>query len=191
MTEYQIQKMKDTESLVLTKGQTFWHYTIVFFLLIMPVLTTVDVFKYYVTHTYSGARPIEELITTGYIWVLPAIVFYFIQRRRLRFKTINVSIDQDGFKAAVDQTAKRLKWKIENETTDIVVAKSGFSWRSWGEQITIILCRDKVLFNSICDPDNRPSVASFGMNKLNKKTFEQFVRQNAAYIGLQQVGLKE
>lgn len=172
--------MKDTETLVLTKGQTFWHYAIVLFLLIVPVLTTVDVFKYYVTHTYSAARPIEDLISTGYIWILPAIAFFFIQKRRLNFKTINVPVDKDTFKEAVEQTAKELGWTIEKTTNDTIIAKSRFSWRSWGEQITIIWCKDKILFNSICDPDNRPSVASFGMNKVNRRTFEQFLSQDAA-----------
>jgi hypothetical protein len=180
MTQQQIQRMKDTETLVLTKGQTFWHYSVVPFLLIMPIMTTVDVFKYYVTHTYSAARPIGEIISTGYIWLLPAIAFFIIQRRRLKFRTINISVDKDAFKDAVEQTAKELEWTIEKATSDTVVAKSGFSWRSWGEQITIVWRSDKILFNSICDPDNRPSVASWGMNKVNRKTFEQFVRQNAA-----------
>jgi hypothetical protein len=86
MTQLQIQRMKETETLVLTKGQTFWHYTIVHFLLIIPVLTTIDVFKYYVTHTYTAVRPIEDLISTGYIWIFPAIAFFFIQKRRLKFQ---------------------------------------------------------------------------------------------------------
>lgn len=172
--------MKDTETLVLTKGQTFWHYAIVPFLLIIPVMTTVDVFKYYVTHTYSAVRPIEDLILPGYIWFLPSIAFFIIQRRRLKFRIINISVDKDAFKDAVEQTAKELKWTIDKATADTVVAKSGFSWRSWGEQITIIWRSDKILFNSICDPDNIPSVASLGMNKVNRKTFEQFVRKNAA-----------
>ena len=176
--------MKETETLVLTKGQTVWHYAIVPFLLIVPVLTTVDVFKYYVTHTYSSARPIEDLISTGYIWVLPAIVFYFIQRRRLRFQTINVSIEKGTFEEAVQQTAKELEWTIERATNDVTVAKSGFSWRSWGEQITIIWCKDKILFNSICDHDNKPSVSSFGMNRVNRRTFEQFLKQDAANTAL-------
>ena len=172
--------MKDTETLVLTKGQTFWHYAVVPFLLVVPVLTTIDVFRYYVTNTYSAARPIEDLISTGYIFVLPAIAFYFIQKRRLRFQQIDVSVDKKTFKEAVEQTAKELEWTIVKSTSDTFIAKSGFSWRSWGEQITVIWCNDKILFNSICDPDKRPSVSSFGMNKVNRKTFEQFLREGAA-----------
>jgi hypothetical protein len=190
MTHLEIQRIKDTETLVLTKGQTFWHYSIVPFLLIVPLLTTVDVFKYYVTHTYTAVRPIEDLISTGYVWILPAISFFFIQKRRLKFKTIGISVDQDTFKETVEQTAKKMEWKFENVITDTVVAKSDFSWRSWGEQITIIWCRDKILFNSICDPNNRPSITSFGMNKVNRKTFEQFLRKNAANKVLPKAGLQ-
>lgn len=174
--------MRDTEILVLTKAQTFWHYSIVPFLLVVPILTTIDVFKYYVTRTYSAVRPIEDLISTGYIWVLPAIAFFFIQKRRLKFKTIHLSVDKDTFKKTVEQTARELEWTIKKVTNDTIIAKSGFSWRSWGEQITIIWCRDKILFNSICDPDNRASVSSFGMNKVNRKKFDQFFQQNAANI---------
>jgi len=180
MTQAQIHRMQETETLILTKGQTFWHYSLVPFLLIVPVLTTIDVFKYYVTQTYAAARPIEDMISTGYIWIIPAIAFYFIQRRKLKFRTINISVDKNTFIEAVEQTAMELGWTIEKASSDIIIATSGFSWRSWGERITIIRCSDKILFNSICDPDNRPSVASFGMNRVNRRTFEQFVRQDAA-----------
>ena len=190
MTHLQVQKIKATETLVLTKGQTFWHYSIVPFLLIVPALTTVDVFKYYVTHTYTAVRPIEDLISTGYIWILPAIIFFFIQKRRLKFKTINISVDKDTFKETVEQTAKEMEWELENLTNDTVVAKSDSNWRSWGERITIIWCSDKILFNSIPDPDNRPSITSFGMNKVNRKTFEKFLQQNAANMVLPKAGLK-
>lgn len=179
MTQHQIQRMKDTETLVLTKGQTFWHYSIVPLLLAVPILTTIDVFKYYVAHTYTAARPIEDLISTGYIWVLPAIAFFFIQKRRLKFKIIYISVNKNTFDEVIEQTSRELEWKIKKTANNTVVAKSGFSWRSWGEQITIIWCKDKILFNSICDPDSRPSVSSFGMNKANRKIFEQFLRQNA------------
>lgn len=174
--------MKDTETLVLTKSQSFWHYFIVLFFLVMPVLTTIDVFKYYISHTYSSLRPIEELMFAGYIWILPAIIFYLVQKRRLKFHSIQIQVSPSQFIEIVNRTAKELEWTIEIKTGDTLIAKSGFSWRSWGEQITIIRCDNKLLFNSICDPDNKPSVASYGMNKLNRKTFERFAIENHSKI---------
>ncbi|MEO9022023.1 MAG: hypothetical protein ABI237_00010 [Ginsengibacter sp.] len=173
MTEAQIQKMKNTQTLILARGQTFWHYAVIPFLLITPALTTIDFFKYYVTHTYTSTKPIDYIF--GYIWILPALIFYFIQRHRLRFKIINISVDNKAFHNAVEKTAKELEWKITQMNNEIVVAKNFFSWRSWGEQITILHDQDKILFNSICDPDKRPSIASFGMNKVNRVTLEKFL----------------
>jgi hypothetical protein len=180
MTGVQIQQMKDTETLVLTKGQSFWHYSIILLLLVAPILTTIDVFKYYVTHTYNAVRPIENIISVGYIWVLPAIVFWFIQKHRLKFKAINIEVNKSTFERTVEQTARELNWQFKKVASNTIIAKSEFSWRSWGEQITIIWAKDKILFNSICNPDNRPSVASFGMNKVNRRRFEQLLIQNAA-----------
>ena len=175
-TVIQVQKMIETGILILTKQQVFWHYSIVPFLLVAPLMTTFYLFQH-LTNTYTGVRPIEDL-AFAYIFVLPAVAFYFIQKRRLKFKVINVSVDKDTFKEAVYQTSQELKWTIEKTTTLAIVAKSGFNWKSWGERITIIWCSDKILFNSICDPDRIPSVASYGMNKMNRETFEQFLKQN-------------
>ena len=182
--------MKETETLVLTKGRLFWHYSFILFLLFVPLLTTIDVIKYYVTHTYYAQRPIEDLISTGYIWVISAIAFYFIQKTRLKFKVLNISVDSDTFKTAAEQTAKELEWEIQKKTNDLIVAHRDWYWTgSWGEMITIIRDKDRILINSICDPDNRPSVASWGMNRINIKTFEQYIRRTAPNSSFAKVGL--
>jgi len=181
MTTPKIQKMKETRTLVLTKGRWFWHYSVVLLLLIIPITTTVDVFKYYVTHTFNAVRPIEDIISTGYIWLVPAILLFFIQKTRLKFKVIQLTTTPDIFKQAAEQTAKELKWEFEHKTTNFIIAHREWNWNgSWGEMITIIRDNDRILINSICDPDNRPSVASFGMNKLNIKTFEQELKKHCA-----------
>ena len=183
MTNHQIQKMKDTKTLVLTKGRLFWHYSIIPFLLIAPILTTIDVFKYYVTHTYHSARPIEDIISTGYIWLIPAAILYYIQKSRLKFKIIDISVDSKTFKQAAEQTAKELMWAIQHGTNDFIIAHRDWSWAgSWGEMITIIRDKERILINSICDPDNRPSVASYGMNKRNIKIFEREVKRVASSV---------
>ena len=176
----------------MTKGRLFWHYSVVLFLLFVPFLTTIDVFKYYVTHTYTAARPIEDMISTGYIWIIPAIAFYFIQKRRLKFKVINIAVDPGNFKVAVEKTAEELEWKFHNKTNDLVVAQRDWSWTgSWGEMITIIRDKDCILINSICDPDNKPSVTSWGMNRINIKTFEQYLRLAVYNSSFEKVGLNQ
>ncbi|MDJ1497635.1 hypothetical protein QNI19_32145 [Cytophagaceae bacterium DM2B3-1] len=39
---------------------------------------------------------------------------------------------------------------------------------SWGERITILFDNNKVLVNSICDPDKHSSVVLFGGNEKNE-----------------------
>jgi hypothetical protein len=179
MTSRSVQKMIETETLALTKGQLFWHYCIIGIFLIPPVINIIDIFKYYVTHAYEGIRTVGEMATWSYLPLIPAVAFYFIQKRRLKFKVIDVTVDADTFSEAAKETAHQLDWKIVEEKHNLIVARSGFSLRSWGELITIIRDKDRILFNSICDPDNMTSVASWGMNKFNMTTFEQNVRLKA------------
>lgn len=181
MQSRSIQKMIETGALVLTKGQLFWHYSIIGFFLIPPIINIIDIFQYYVTHTYRGVRTIGEMATWSYWTLIPAVGFYFIQKRRLKFKPINVALDSEAFFKIANATAKQLDWEIIEKKQNLIIAKSGFSWRSWGELITIIRTNDKVLFNSICDPDNITSVASWGMNKLNLETFEKTIQLKAPH----------
>ncbi len=179
MTSHSVQKMIETETLALTKGQLFWHYCIIGFFLIPPVMNIIDIFKYYVTHTYEGVRTVGEMAAWSYLPLIPAVTFYYIQKRRLKFKVIDIAMDADTFIEAAKETAEQLDWEIIERKNNLIVAKSGFNWRSWGELITIIRVKDRILFNSICDPDNIASVASWGMNRVNMETFEQCARLKA------------
>jgi len=154
-------------------------------------MTMIDVYKYYVTNTYQGVRSIDEMMTWSYLPLIPAVAFYFIQKTRLKFRVIPVAVDSEAFRNAVKETAEQLEWEILEQKTNLIIARSGFTWRSWGELITIIRDKDRILFNSICDPDNRPSVASWGMNKVNLKTFEQSLRLKAANSGFASAGRSE
>jgi hypothetical protein len=177
MTKHQIHQMINSRTLVLTKQQLFWHYSIIPLLLIAPILTTVDVFKLYVFHTYSNTHEIDYY---QYLWILPACIFYLLQRGRLKFKVIDISVDSDCFNKAIEESAKDLEWTISHHCDDCVIAGRSWNWTaSWGELITIIRDKDKILLNSICDPDNVPSVASWGMNKLNIKTFIKHINECA------------
>ncbi len=190
MTHIDIQNIKETETLKLPKWQLFGHYAIVPFLLILPIMTTYSLFQIYVTKNYTGVRTADELMLTGYPWLIPALALYFIQKRRLRFTVINVSVNEEKFHKAVELVADTLAWTIQHSSTDSVIAvrKGGFSSGSWGELITIVRDSDKVLINSICDPDNIVSVASYGWNKKNVRTFKATLESQQATLGFVQVG---
>ncbi len=163
-----------TNSLKLTWGRTFAHYAIVPFLLIAPIFTTYSLIQIYLIKNYTGVRTAQELISTGYLWLIPAVLLYFVQKSRLKFREIKISVTPEKFNEAAILTSDKLNWEIQNLTDNYVVAirKGNFVGGSWGELITIIRNDEKILINSICDPDNIISVASWGWNKKNRKTFE-------------------
>lgn len=74
MKSRSVQKMLETETLVLTKGQLFWHYCIIGFL-IPPIMNIIHIFQYYVTHTYQGVRTVGEMAVWSYLFLIPATVF--------------------------------------------------------------------------------------------------------------------
>lgn len=162
----------------LYKWEKFWHYSVVPFLLIVPMLITWNFIEYYLG-IYEGVRSPFEMVN-GYLFIIPAILFYYIQKKRLKLKTYEIRTTEEDFKKAFEKTAIELDWSIEQQSKNFIRAHRGWSWSSsWGELITIIREEDKILINSICDPNAVfISVFSYGWNKRNVKTFVENLKTN-------------
>lgn len=164
--------MKSTKRLKLTLAQYLTHYGIVLFLLFISALCGWSLIERYVTHTYTGVLKTEEVIRTSLPFFLLAVLYTFIQYRRLKFTLINLTYTGDQFQQAVERTVKDLEWRIETSSKTLLRAYRPSNWSgSWGEMITIIKDKDSILINSICNPDSISSVASYGWNKKNVQTF--------------------
>lgn len=164
----------------LTFGQTIDHYIIVLFFLFVPVLTTYNLFKIFITETYDGKRTAGELITTAIPFFILAIVFIVVQRNRLKLREIKINYTESQFQEAVEQTIIELKWEIEINDEKAFRARRPWNWKSsWGEMITIFKEDGRLLINSICDPDGKTSVASWGWNDKNIYVFEKNLRKAA------------
>ena len=171
--------MKETNRLKLSNWQLFWHYSIVPFILIIPIMNLYSVFQIEVTGTYTGVRSTEEHLSAGLPWLIPAIIFAIIQYRRLNFKKLNKRLTPQEFKTIAEQAGEEMNWNFMNLTKDYVIAVTGLNWASWGERITIIRKENEILINSICDPDNRPSVSSWGQNRKNINAFKKRIKTSA------------
>lgn len=164
--------MKKNKRLKLTTIQTLIHYGIVLLLLFIVSLTAWSLVEIYIIKTYAGIWTANELIRTSLPFLLLAVFFAFIQHRRLKFKEINVAFTDEQFQEAIERTAKDLKWRIARNNKTFFRAYRPWNWTgSWGEMVTIIKDKDRLLVNSICNPDNMSSVASYGWNRKNIKTF--------------------
>lgn len=165
--------MSKTEEIKLSFIQLCWHYSVVPFLLITPLLFSWDLLNYYVLRKYDGVREPSELMTISLFFIALSILFYFIQKRRLRFREFNTHYTKDAFDKALKKTAEELKWKIIEKRKGYVRAYRNWDGSaSWGELITIKQDNGRILINSICNPEAiLVSVISYGWNRKNVRTF--------------------
>ncbi len=121
---------------------------------------------------YTGVKSPEEMIRATSPFALIALFFFFIQKNRLKFKSVKTNLPVDRIKEIVEKTAKQLEWCIEIVDEKIIIAKTHPKWwtGSWGEQITIIFDNSRIMINSVCDPAKHASVVSMGRNKKNINT---------------------
>jgi hypothetical protein len=161
--------------LKLSNWEKFSHYGIVGFCFIIPLTFTFLHLKDYFENT-------PKAIKSGEMWffIIPTLIgilFYYIQKNRLKFKEVNTSLNRAELNKIIEKVAEELEWEIYLKNSKIIVAKThpSFLSGSWGEQITIIFENGKVLVNSICDPDKRSSVVSMGRNKQNEDKLKKAI----------------
>jgi len=166
-----IEIMKRTGRIKLSRWDSLTHYFIVLFLLLPLIFISFDWIKYIITGEYRGVRTLYEMFFVNIPFLILAVAFFFIQYKRLNFKTIRTTLSHDLIQDAIESTAKELDWIPSINTKYYKVFKTFPKWYtgSWGEQITVLLDNDKVMINSICDPDKRASVVSFGRNRKNMR----------------------
>ena len=179
--------MKQQKRLKLSRWQILDHYFIVLFILLIPTFMLYSLFEIYITKTYDGVMTADEIISIAWPWIIPAIAFYFIQKRQLRFREIKIDFTEQEFQEAVQRTVKEYEWQIELNNKTIFRAYRPWNWTgSWGEMITIIKDKDRMFLNSICDPNKMSSVASFGWNKRNIVTFLKNLKEVKQDIPVQE-----
>jgi len=166
-----IEIMKRTGRIKLSWWDTLTHYLIVLFLLLPFLFLSFDWIKYLITGEYTGVKTFKEMFLVNIPFMILAVTFYFIQYKRLNFKSIRTSLSHDLTQKAIETTATELDWIPFINTKYYKVFKTFPKWYtgSWGEQITVILDKDKVMISSICDPDKRASVVSVGRNRKNMR----------------------
>ncbi len=124
----------------------------------------------------------------GVLWFSPVlivvgVIFYFIQKNRLKLIPIKTNLSKEDFDKIIDQISKKYGWQISRNTSKEIVAKTPFSGKSWGEQVTIIFDGNNLLINSICDPDKWASVVSLGRNAQNVRLIRKRINRYSKNAG--------
>lgn len=165
MTKEQIEKSLIEGKLQLSFWKTIDHYFVVVFLLVIPMM---PIFKNWKDGTELSTGELTLILIFGGL----GFFFLWLQSQRLKFKNHTTKLDASTLNDTINAVATELEWDIQQQTDEYIMAKThpSFWSGSWGEQITILLDRNEVYVNSICDPDKRSSVVSFGRNKQNMNT---------------------
>lgn len=167
-----ISTMTKNKRMKLTPAHTLDHYLIVLFLLIPFQFPAWSLIEIAVTGTYSGRQTTEEIASVALIFLVCIFFSFLVQYRRLLFKKITLTYSDEQFQEAVERTVKDLKWHIDLNNEAFFRAHRSWDWSSsWGEMVTIIKGKNFLLVNSICNPDARSSITSWGWNRKNIHTF--------------------
>jgi len=159
-----------TNQLQLSLKGRLSHYSIVLFLLFVSALMPI-------THLVKYIQGEGSSFENGEIWIVIVpltlcILFYWLQKSRLKFNIVNAKLTHTELINLIETVSKKLEWHKVSATYKAFIAKTqpSFFSGSWGEQVTILFDKDRVLINSICDLDSRPSLVSFGRNRENVTT---------------------
>ena len=157
--------------------ELFWHYSPAIFFLILPITDLFLMIESKFKNDIEGFQRMIEGQELGWIFLIISILVFFYKWTNLRFKEINLIASDKSFNEAIRKTAQQLEWKIIKETSNFLIAKSHHNLGSWGEHITIIKQENNILINSICDPEERPAISSWGGNNKNIKCFIKNIKQ--------------
>ena len=176
------EKMKNsirTKELKLGLWKKIYHFPIVIYLLIGP---STLFFFHLKTYIFGTPKPFREWeVRLIIVFSILALMFYLLQKNRLKFKSVDTTLTREELNPIIGKVANELEWTLHQNSKKMMTFKSNPRlWSgSWGEQITILFYKNRVLVNSICDLEKQNSVASYGRNKENMaKLIEEIKKAN-------------
>ena len=120
----------------------------------------------------NGTRSVKEIALVSIVLLIVGSLEFIRKRNKLKFKEYCILVDDKGFVQSVEKTAEQLNWSIDQLSASYVKAHRDGNWSwSWGEMITVIRDGEKILINSISDPNSLIAGESFGWNRKNVDTF--------------------
>lgn len=157
--------------LQLTKDERWSHFLPVTYLVIAAIsFAAFGIYKI-IEKIFSGELILSDfgIILGSLFFILASYLSYRMQKNALQFFIIRSDSLLSKKYKIVNSVGKKLNWKKVFEKDNIIIGKTPFNFSSWGEQITVIFYQDKVLVNSICDPDKKTSI--YGPNHKNINAF--------------------
>ena len=124
----------------------------------------------------------QNVFTSSYLekvigLIIAGVLLYLLQKRLLKLKVLTTAVDHKTLTNYLHLLCKEWDWTPYFVADNVFIAKTrrSFFSGSWGEQVTILMNGKEILVNSICDPDKRASVVSFGHNQENVQAVKKLI----------------
>ncbi len=167
-----IKKSIQTKELQLSFWQKASHYQFVLVLFYLSAIFPLIVLLFFINDYYSG---VQNKLLIEFIWLSPffliaALVYFFIQKKRLKMAVIETNLTREQIENIIDELCKRFNWNKWRNRKNLIVIKTPETFWSFfaAEQITILFDKNEVLVNSIRDLDaQRKAFGEIGKNAEN------------------------
>ena len=152
-------------SLELRGFKWFTHYSAPTVFLVFTAFAGFQI----VTRKYQSTG--VEILTLALAVI--GLLTLWLQKRALKFRVFDTSSGApDNFERII-AGIEHSDWVITKfkEGAMLELKTRGFpaTWRSWGEQVTILFVNNLVYVYSICDPDAHTALTAYGRNRGNIK----------------------
>lgn len=156
---------KSKKRIVLSFWQTIQHYS---FVLIPLIILGIDL--YYKLSDKSTVNSFAP--TTQLIFVFISLIIGYFKWRELNYYELDESRTDSQFENAVLATSNKLNWIVNKLNNNNAEAISRDPWKSSDFQsIKIIRLSNKVIINSMTEPNIISAPDFFGLNRKNRNTF--------------------
>ncbi len=156
------------------------------FILYFPigVILTIVSLPFYIADFASrfnlfGIEGNEGLAYFPTFFLAPIILIYgLIRRENLKFTLIKADINTEQFIGLTQQLRNEFNWSISEQSESMCIFKThaGQVTNFWGQQITLKLCKEGLLVNSISDTSKHGSTTFF-QNSSNINDLKDFLEQ--------------
>ncbi|NDV69690.1 hypothetical protein [Dysgonomonas sp. 25] len=172
--------MKKYEKVLLDKSQRRNYYLLAqaFFLLAMiPIFIIIADWLGLLSESASEDRKYNLIYLMTIPMLTVAIYDYIRLKRALRYKILEITCSTSEFKETLKRTIRELDLLVEINENGYFKAYSNFDFMGvQGFMITVIRKEDKILFNSILDPNRYTLSATWGRNRRNYQIFLKNLR---------------
>jgi len=179
MTQKEKQESLNSEIIKLFGLRKFTHFELSFYLLIFSIIIIIVYILSKVGLIGHGKTGILTLFLISGIPLTISILYYFRQRKQMKYYVIKRKCTEEQILLAYEKTKEELNWteKKSGKNYFILRTNPGLISFNWGEEIKIIWNSEKVMINSICDPSSSAAIFSMGRNKQNVMIFKKYLNE--------------